>query len=77
MINQKEHLKITTMKNMKSKTLALIITGLILLLSYATSVAHDLEEGFAIVCGIAGAVIMYYVMFYLTHEIIKIIRDED
>ena len=62
---------------MKSKTLAILITGLIMLISYAISVAHDLEEGFAIVCGIAGAAIMYYVMFYLTHEVIKITRDED
>lgn len=65
------------MSDMKSKTLAILITGLILIISYAISVAHDLKEGFSIVCFTLLAFILIYGVFASMYELIKITRDEE
>ena len=61
---------------MKSKTLAVIITGFILLISSAIVLAHNLEEVVGIVCLISLGIILIYGVFASMHELIKITRDE-
>jgi len=61
---------------MKSKPLAILITFIIMVIIYAISVAHNLEEGLGIVCLISLGIILIYGVFASMHELIKITRDE-
>lgn len=61
---------------MKSKNLALLITALFILITFAIVVAHTLEEGVAIVCLVSLAFILFYGAFASIHELIKLTRDE-
>ena len=61
---------------MKSKTLAVIITGFILLLSSAIVLADNLEEVVSLVCLVSSGVFLIYGVFASMHELIKITRDE-
>lgn len=62
---------------MKSETLAMFIIGLMTLIAYAVSVAHDMTEGIAIVCSISLTSIIYYGLYFVILVVIKDIRNED
>jgi hypothetical protein len=62
---------------MRSKNLALLITALFILITFAIVVAHTLEEGVAIVCLVSLAFILFYGLLSSMHELIKLIKDEE
>ena len=62
---------------MKSETLAIIIIGLMTLMAYAVSVAHDITEGIALVCALSLTAIIYYGLYFVILIVIKDIRNEN
>jgi hypothetical protein len=62
---------------MKSKNLALLLTALFILITFAIVYAHTLEEGVAIVCIVLLSYIIISGLYYSVYDIIKIIRKEE
>jgi hypothetical protein len=62
---------------MKSKNLALLLTALFILITFAIVYAHTLEEGVAIVCIVLLSYITISGLYYSVYDIIKIIRKEE
>jgi uncharacterized membrane protein YjfL (UPF0719 family) len=61
---------------MKSKNLAIILTGFVLIISYAIAVSHSLTELAGIVLILLWASFVIYALYYIIHDLIKLIRDE-